>query len=168
MSSGREQPPFDPQQFIDEIKAMGRVHPMRSKPLVQKASDLHWYEPAELKNPSRIAMLGDLPTITFELFVQEIEPGGSSDMQRHHHETVHYVISGDGYSEIEDETVQWSTGDAVYTPPWTWHRHYNGSTEAPVRMLGIENSRLLEVLGLNRRVSAGLASMDEARQQVQD
>jgi len=157
--------PFDPQEFIDKIKRMDRVHPMSVKPLVARAADLHWYGPAELKNPSRIAVVGDLPTLTFELFLQEIEAGGSSDMQRHHHETVHYVISGTGYSEIEDETVQWECGDFVYTPPWTWHRHYNASPTEPVRMLGVESSRLLDYLGLNRRESVGLATLAEARSQ---
>lgn len=159
----RKQPPFDPEAFIGEIKRMNKVNPMESEPLVARAKDLHWYGPAELKNPSRIAMVGNLPTITFELFMQEIDPGGSSDMQRHHHETVHFVISGHGYSEIEDQTVEWGTGDFVYTPPWAWHRHYNSDPDEPVRMLGIENSRLLDLLGVNRRVSAGLATLEEAR-----
>ena len=155
--------PFNPQAFIQKIKDMDRVHPMAVTPLVARGADLHWFGPAELKNPSRIAVVGDLPTITFELFLQEIEPGGSSDMQRHHHETVHYVISGRGYSEIEDDTVEWESGDFVYTPPWTWHRHYNLSPSDPVRMLGVENSRLLDTLGLNCRQSVGLASLTEAR-----
>jgi gentisate 1,2-dioxygenase len=149
---------------MHKIKEMDRVHPMASKPVVARGADLHWFGPAELKNPSKIAIVGDLPTLTFELFLQEIEAGGASDMQRHHHETVHYVISGRGYSEVEDETVEWGSGDFVYTPPWTWHRHYNRDENEPVKMLGIENSRLLDYLGLNRRQSAGLVSLDEARQ----
>ncbi len=155
---------FDPDEFMRRVKEMGDVHPMDAGPLVARGADVHWYGPAELKNPSRIGIVGDLPTVTFELFLQEIEPGGSSDMQRHHHETVHYVISGRGYSEIEDATVEWGPNDFVYTPPWTWHRHYNSDPSEPVRMLGIENSRLLDLLGLNRRQSAGLASLAEARE----
>ena len=80
-------------------------------------------------------------------------------MQRHHHETVHVVLAGDGHSEIEDATVRWTTGSLVYTPPWTWHRHYNDSAEHPVEFLTIENSRLLGLLGVNRRQSAGLVDM---------
>ena len=94
---------------------------------------------------------------------QTIPAGLSSDMQRHHHETVHYVISGDGHSEIEDQTAAWSGGDFIYTPPWTWHRHYNDSADAPVEFLTIENSRLLSLLGVGRRQSAGLATLEEAR-----
>jgi gentisate 1,2-dioxygenase len=109
-----------------------------------------------------------LPTTTFEIFRQTIPPGLSSDMQRHYHETVHYVIAGEGHSEVEDETESWSTGDFVYTPPWTWHRHYNDSAVDPVEFLTIENSRLLGLLGLVRRQSAGLSTMDEARARFGD
>ncbi len=84
-------------------------------------------------------------------------------MQRHHHETIHYVVAGDGHSEIEDEVVTWTTGSFVYTPPWTWHRHHNDSAEKPVEFLTIENSRLLALLGVPRRQSAGEVGMDEAR-----
>ena len=76
-------------------------------------------------------------------------------MQRHYHETVHYVISGHGHSEIEDDTEAWAAGDFIYTPPWTWHRHYNDSADEPVEFLTIENSRLLQALGITRRQSAG-------------
>ena len=84
-------------------------------------------------------------------------------MQRHYHETVHYVISGRGHSDVEDDTEAWAAGDFIYTPPWTWHRHYNDSADDPVEFLTIENSRLLQALGVSRRQSAGLATVAEAR-----
>jgi gentisate 1,2-dioxygenase len=76
---------------------------------------------------------------------------------------VHFVISGEGHSEVEDETASWFTGDFVYTSPWISHRHYNDSTEYPVEFLTIENSRLLGLLGVGRRQSAGLATVEQAR-----
>lgn len=60
-------------------------------------------------------------------------------------------------------TVAWAAGDLVYTPPWAWHRHYNDAADDPVEFLTIENSRLLGLLGVGRRQSAGLATLDEAR-----
>ena len=39
-----------------------------------------------------------------------------------------------------------------------WHRHYNTSADGPVRMLLVENSKLLAALGLNYRASAGLVT----------
>ena len=139
------------------------VRPGTQRPLVVHASELEPLPANEVHNPSELAIAGTLPTTTFEIFRQRIPAGESSDMQRHHHETVHFVIAGQGHSEIEDETVTWACGDFVYTPPWTWHRHYNDSADEPVDFLTIENSRLVETLGLTRRQSAGLATMAEAR-----
>lgn len=152
---------FDMTGFLGSLS--DTVRPGARRPLVVHADELEPLPANEVHNPSALAIAGALPTTTFEIFRQRIPAGLSSDMQRHHHETVHFVIAGDGHSEIEDEVVTWSSGDFVYTPPWTWHRHYNDSTDHPVDFLTIENSRLIELLGLTRRQSAGLSTMAEAR-----
>ena len=139
------------------------VPPGRGRPLVVHDGDLQPLPAGEVHNPTTLRVAGDLPTLTFELFKQVFAPGASSDMQRHHHETIHYVVAGDGHSEIEDEVVTWTTGSFVYTPPWTWHRHYNDSFDVPVEFLTIENSRLLGLFGFGRRQSAGMVSLAEAR-----
>jgi quercetin dioxygenase-like cupin family protein len=139
------------------------VPPSALRPIVLHAGELERLPADQVHNPTELSIAGRLPTVSFEIFRQTIPPGQSSDMQRHHHETVHYVIGGEGHSEVEDETAAWSTGDFVYTPPWTWHRHYNDSAEQPVEFLTIENSRLLNLLGVGRRQSAGLATVAEAR-----
>ena len=152
---------FDLGGFLSSLSDTVRPGPQR--PLVVHADELVPLPADQVHNPSALAIAGALPTTTFEIFRQRIPAGLSSDMQRHHHETVHYVLAGAGHSEIEDETVTWSAGDFVYTPPWTWHRHYNDSPERPVDFLTIENSRLVDMLGLTRRQSAGLATVAEAR-----
>jgi gentisate 1,2-dioxygenase len=139
------------------------IQPESAHPLVVHADELEPLPPGKVPNPSSLAIAGALPTKTFELFRQQIPPGASSDMHRHYHETVHFVISGHGHSVIEDETVSWSDGDFIYTPLWTWHRHYNDSATEPVDFLTIENSRLLAALGLARRQSAGMVTAEEAR-----
>ncbi|ODU04934.1 MAG: cupin [Pseudonocardia sp. SCN 72-86] len=139
------------------------VVPGAARPIVVHENELEPLPDDATHNPSSLAIAAALPTTTFELFRQTIAAGGSSDMQRHHHETVHYVISGKGHSEVEDDTATWAAGDFVYTPPWTWHRHYNDSAEHPVEFLTIENSRLLGLLGVGRRQSAGMATLAQAR-----
>jgi quercetin dioxygenase-like cupin family protein len=139
------------------------IRPSAARPLVVRGGELERLPADQVHNPSALSIAGRLPTTTFELFRQVIPAGLSSDMQRHYHETVHVVLAGRGHSEIEDETVTWSAGDYIYTPPWTWHRHYNDSADQPVEFLTIENSRLLGLFGLVRRQSAGLASVSEAR-----
>jgi quercetin dioxygenase-like cupin family protein len=144
------------------------VRPGCARPLVVHADELQRLPADQVHNPSILLSAGAVPAATFELFRQVIPAGLSSDMQRHYHETVHFVISGDGHSEIEDDTVTWSTGDFIYTPPWTWHRHYNDSAGAPAEFLTIENSRLLATFGITRRQSAGLATIAEARTRFKD
>ena len=85
------------------------VRPGSARPVVVHADELEPLPAGQVHNPSTLSIAGRLPTATFEIFRQTIPAGLSSDMQRHHHETVHYVISGDGHSEIEDETARaWS------------------------------------------------------------
>jgi hypothetical protein len=33
------------------------------------------------------------------------------------------VIVGKGYTIMEGKRFDWEAGDAVYVPPWCWHRH---------------------------------------------
>jgi quercetin dioxygenase-like cupin family protein len=154
-------PDFSMADFLGAIA--DSVRPSTARPVVVHAAELESLPADQVHNPTALSIAGKLPTTSFEIFRQTIPAGLSSDMQRHHHETVHYVISGDGHSEVEDETGAWSTGDFVYTPPWTWHRHYNDSDVHPVEFLTIENSRLLGLLGVGRRQSAGLVTVAEAR-----
>jgi quercetin dioxygenase-like cupin family protein len=152
---------FNLADFLGAISAT--VRPGTARPVVVHAAELETLPAGQVHNPTTLAIAGRLPTVTFELFRQTIPPGESSDMQRHYHETVHYVISGQGHSEIEDDSDDWAAGDFIYTPPWTWHRHYNDSAGEPVEFLTIENSRLLQALGIARRQSAGLCTVAEAR-----
>jgi quercetin dioxygenase-like cupin family protein len=154
-------PEFSVTGFLSGLSDV--VRPGTARPVVVRADELEPLPANEIANPTELSIAGRLPTTTFEIFRQTIPPGGSSDMHRHHHETVHYVIAGTGHSELEDETYTWTAGDYVYTPPWTWHRHYNDSAGDPVEFLTIESSRLLALLGLGRRQSAGAVSVKEAR-----
>ena len=156
-------PDFSMTDFLAGISDVTR--PGTARPIVVHADELELLPAGEVHNPSTLAIAGRLPTTTFEIFRQTIAPGQSSDMQRHDHETVHFVIAGDGHTEVEDDTETWSAGDFIYTPVWTWHRHYNDSADHPVEFLTIENSRLLALFGLGRRQSAGLSSVEQARQQ---
>jgi quercetin dioxygenase-like cupin family protein len=152
---------FNLADFLAAISSS--VRPGTARPVVVHAAELETLPAGQVHNPATLAIAGRLPTVTFELFRQTIPAGESSDMQRHYHETVHYVISGRGHSDIEDDTAEWAAGDFIYTPPWTWHRHYNDSAGEPVEFLTIENSRLLQALGVARRQSAGLCTVAEAR-----
>lgn len=152
------------EQWMADLKVMKDPRPDERLPdsLVTSPDSAHWIGPEVTGNPSRIGLLLDVPARSLEFYLQEIPAGEASDLQRHVHESVHYVTEGSGYSEIGVQTVEWKQGDLIYTPPLAWHRHYNTS-DAVVRMLLVENSRLLESLGLNRRDSAGNVPFETVR-----
>lgn len=122
--------------------------------LVVHSNDVEWLPEGHTGNPSRIGLLPGIPTKATKMMRQLIPQSLATDLQRHVHESVHYVIAGTGYSEIGTSTVEWGPGDFVYTPPWIWHRHYAGN-EGDVEMLIVENSRILDAMDANQRESLG-------------
>ena len=143
-------------KWLEDARRMKEYDPESAcgEHLVTSSASATWLDPAMTGNPAQIGVLLDVPARTMEFYLQQLPPGTAGDLQRHRHESVHYVIEGRGHTEIGPQNVGWHTGDLVYTPPWVWHRHYNDGTTT-ARMLLVENSRLLESLGLNQRESAG-------------
>jgi gentisate 1,2-dioxygenase len=132
---------FDPERLLPDS-------------LVTTPASARWLDEEVTGNPTRVGVLADVPARSMEFYLQEIPAGEASDLQRHLHESVHCVVEGSGFSEIGQETSRWQAGDFIYTPPWVWHRHYNDGGSM-VRMILVENSKLLDTLGINRRESAG-------------
>jgi len=64
------------------------------------------------------------------------------------------VLSGSGYSIIEDRRVDWSAGDAFYIPIWAWHQHVNESDNNEAQYVACENAPMLQNLGLALREEA--------------
>ncbi len=149
-------------EYIERHHRISDYHPERHMPdsLVTHSSQAHWIGEEVTHNPGRIGLMLDVPASTLEFALQELPPGGTSDLQRHTHESVHFVIEGSGYSEIGGRTEAWSAGDFIFTPVWVWHRHYN-TGPGTAKMLLVENSRLTEAMGVARRETKGLVRYDE-------
>jgi quercetin dioxygenase-like cupin family protein len=98
----------------------------------------------------------DLPSKTISMTIGGLEPGQASNHHRHTYETLIYILEGEGSTIIEDRTVEWRAGDAVYVPVWAWHHHVNASTVRRCQYLACENMPLLQNLG-------GLALREESR-----
>lgn len=150
------------EQYMEKLREMQSFDPDTSLPekLVVGEGDAHWIGPEITHNPARLGIITDCPARTMAFVYQSIPAGEATDLQRHAHESVHFVIEGSGHSDIGERVETWSQGDLVYTPPWAWHRHYS-DTAGDVRMLLIENSGILDHLGLNRRETAGLVSFSD-------
>jgi gentisate 1,2-dioxygenase len=78
--------------------------------------------------------------------VAEISAGRRSGAHRHMYEEVNYVISGRGYSLIEDRRYDWAKGDVLCIPVFSWHQHFNTGGE-PARFLVHHSRPLMENLG---------------------
>lgn len=97
----------------------------------------------------------DLPTKNVSMTIGGLLPDQTTNRHRHTYETVLYVIEGKGWTEIEDERVEWKAGDAVYIPSWAWHRHGNLSKKEGAKYVASENAPQLQKLGVALREEEG-------------
>jgi len=96
----------------------------------------------------------DLPSKSMSMTLGGITPDGSTGKHRHNYETLIYVIQGHGFTQIDDTKVEWSAGDAVYIPVWSWHQHFNASSFDECLYIACENAPLLLSLGVALRQEA--------------
>jgi gentisate 1,2-dioxygenase len=105
------------------------------------------FEPSRMGN---IALVVD-PALGFHVrtlgtLVAEIPPGKRSGAHRHVYEETNYVLSGQGYSIIEDRRYEWKKGDSLCIPLFGWHQHFNTGNE-PARFLVHHDRPYMENLG---------------------
>ncbi len=77
-----------------------------------------------------------------DAYLCEIPPGGSLLPQKHLYEETIYILSGYGAttSWVErggKQSFEWQTGSLFSPPLNTWHQHFNGQSDRPVRYIGV-------------------------------
>ncbi len=87
---------------------------------------------------------------TMGLFIAEIPPGERGGKHRHFNEAMIYILEGRGHTIIEQDRYDWSEGDVISVPLYSWHQHFNDDPKKPVHYLGMTNLPLLRAMGLNR------------------
>ena len=71
--------------------------------------------------------------------MHELAPGLYQSRHRHGGEAWLYVISGTGFSVIDDVRHDWEAGDLIVVDHWVWHQHFNASRERTARLVRIHN-----------------------------
>lgn len=139
------------------------VRPIEAATLVHRQPHADLYADSDRNHPGRDV---DLPLRTIQLHIGMLVPGQATRLHKHHNEAALYIIQGRGHSEIQGEKIPWEKGDFIYIPSMQWHTHVN-SGEDPVLYLGITNKRLLDWLGLDRKIEAGVhVPIDEVQREI--
>jgi gentisate 1,2-dioxygenase len=61
----------------------------------------------------------------FECYLMEIPPGGKSGKHRHLGDEAHFIIEGEGRTEIDDVSWDWADQDVVAIPNLSTHQSFN-------------------------------------------
>jgi gentisate 1,2-dioxygenase len=91
---------------------------------------------------------------TLGCYAQLLRPGVATQPHRHTSSAVYYVIAGQGSTTMGDQRFDWSEGDVLALPPWTWHAHTNRSTTEPAILFSLSDQPVYEALGLYREEGA--------------
>jgi gentisate 1,2-dioxygenase len=94
-----------------------------------------------------------LPTMA--CWVQLLRPGERTHAHRHTGSAVYHVVQGQGATIIDAQRFVWSKGDIIALPPWAWHEHANTSMSEDAVLFSIQDTPVLEALGLYYEESFG-------------
>lgn len=88
------------------------------------------------------------PLASISMHMSEIEPGSKTNCHRHLNEAIIHILSGQGYSIIDGQRIDWKAGDTICVPVNAWHQHFNASEVEPARYIACTNGPLMESLQL--------------------
>ena len=129
------------------------IQARRLRPLVQKIQARHALKGGMLRADANqgthlYANTNDRLDIDFEVTrlpftaevldprVVKIPPGKNNELHKHAHETLFYVLEGQGVVQVGDEKVEARAGDMVFVPRWAFHQSRN-TGEGELRLLAI-------------------------------
>jgi gentisate 1,2-dioxygenase len=137
----------DPYQKIEKresfgLRTLGHVGPILRQPLhprppvrypwAETRATLDAMVEAELEDPFdgihamfKSPVDGGPTCPTMAWHVQLLTGHRTTGTHRHNSTTWYHVFEGEGATEVDGETLEWTQGDIFVVPPWTWHHHRN-------------------------------------------
>lgn len=87
------------------------------------------------------------PTLpTFAWHVQLLAAHEETLAHRHNSTTFYCVFEGEGATLIEDDRLEWHTGDIFAVPAWKWHSHENASPDDTI-LFSVDDWPAMKKLG---------------------
>jgi gentisate 1,2-dioxygenase len=87
-------------------------------------------------------------------FVQALAPGLHTDAHRHTASAVYHVVSGNGQTIVNGETIRWGPRDTFAVPGWDVHEHLNLAADEPAILFSFTDDPVLKSLGYYREQDA--------------
>jgi quercetin dioxygenase-like cupin family protein len=76
-------------------------------------------------------------TQTIDTRIIEITPGSRNERHKHAHESLFFVLEGQGEVLVGEEWSPVKAGDLAFVPRWIMHQTRNTSTTDSLRLLAI-------------------------------
>lgn len=100
----------------------------------------------EYQNPTN----GAAAMTTMAMTLQRLRRGFKGLARRHTGSKLYYVVEGSGSTVLDDQTFNWSSGDFMMIPPWTWHRHEMADTGKDAILFQVNDTPAMKALGFYR------------------
>src|SRR5262249_48329541 len=81
-------------------------------------------------------------------WAQMVRAGERTKAHRHTGSAVYHIVRGEGATVIDGKRFVWSKGDIIALPPWALHEHANTSAKEDAVLFSIQDSPVLQALGL--------------------
>ena len=75
--------------------------------------------------------------------------GVRTKAHRHTSSKVYQVFRGEGYSVIDGQRFDWTEGDFLVVPSWTWHEHASVANKESV-LFSIQDTPIMKSMALYR------------------
>ena len=119
----------------------------RAKKVI-RSEELVWEEDKMARSALLISAHTGFNLKSIHSFLAEMPAGASTGKHRHTSEAMMYALSGEAYTIIDGERIDWKASDAIAMPAMCWHQHFNASTEKPFCYLAASNYPMTVNLGI--------------------